>query len=70
MTLLEYIEDPQRMAALAARLTTSPQYLRQIATKFRGRTCGPRFALRIEEATGGEVTAQSLRPDLWGEKAA
>lgn len=65
MDLLTYIEDSARLAALAKKLRTDPQYLRQVANKFRGRTCGPKFAIRIEEATDRIVNKSSLRPDIW-----
>jgi DNA-binding transcriptional regulator YdaS (Cro superfamily) len=65
MDMLEYISDPDRRADLVAKLKTSPLYLRQIATRFRNRTCSPKLAIRIEEASGGQITRESLRPDIW-----
>ena len=70
MDMLEYISDPIRRDDLAKKLNTSPAYLRQIATRFRGRTCSPRFAIRIEKATDGLVSRESLRDDVFGDKAA
>jgi DNA-binding transcriptional regulator YdaS (Cro superfamily) len=67
MELLTYIKDTSRLDSLAKRLSTSPQYLRQIATKFRGRTCSPKLALRIEEQTDGVVPKWTIRPDIWPE---
>lgn len=70
MDMLEYISDTARRDELAKKLNTSPVYLRQIATRFRDRTCSPRFAIRIEEASDGQVSRESLRPDIFGQKAA
>jgi DNA-binding transcriptional regulator YdaS (Cro superfamily) len=67
MCLSKFIENPIRLDALAKALNTNPQYLRQIATRFRGRTCSPKFALRIEQATDGAVRKETLRPDIWPE---
>lgn len=65
MTLAEYIADPARRADLIARLDTSYMTLWQVATGWRGRRVSPQRAMAIERATGGVVTKQSLRPDIW-----
>lgn len=65
MNLLTYIEDRDRKAALAAATGTSEGYLWQIATGWRGKRPSWELAQAIEEATGGEVTRQELRPDIW-----
>lgn len=69
MNLSDYIADTERKADLATALDTSPIYLWQLATKWRGRKPSPDFAMRIEAATGGAVTKESLRPDIWGAQA-
>lgn len=65
MDLLEYITDAERKAALAERLGSSPGYLWQLATGWRGKKPSPDFAMRIDAATGGQVSKSTLRPDLW-----
>jgi DNA-binding transcriptional regulator YdaS (Cro superfamily) len=70
MDMLEYISDTARRDDLVNKLKTSPLYLRQIATRFRNRTCSPKLAIRIEEASGGQITRESLRPDIFGDRAA
>ncbi len=42
-------------------------YFRQIATKFR--TPSPRLAKKLEKASKGRLSRQSLRPDIWGDAA-
>jgi DNA-binding transcriptional regulator YdaS (Cro superfamily) len=49
---------------LAARIGTSLGYLSQVAHGHR--RAGVLTISRIERATGGEVTAADLRPDLFG----
>jgi len=51
MDLLTYISDMQRRAALAKACGTSPDYLWQIATGWKGRKPSARMAARIEAAT-------------------
>ena len=65
MNLMSYISDTARKQALAAALNTSPDYLWQIATAWRGKKPSPAFARRIRDATGGEVSLHELRPDVW-----
>lgn len=48
MDLLTYISDMSRRAALAEACGTSPDYLWQIATRWKGRKPSADLALRIE----------------------
>lgn len=48
MDLLTYISDMSRRAALAAACGTSPEYLWQIATGWRGKRPSPKLASAIE----------------------
>jgi len=54
--------------ALATKLTTSVEYLSQLATGFR--KAGPKFLLGIEGATDGAVRPHELRPPERFKKAA
>jgi DNA-binding transcriptional regulator YdaS (Cro superfamily) len=67
MTLLDYMQDKDRRAALITALGTSYKTLWQVGARWRGRRCSPERAMDIERATGGAVTRASLRPDLWGD---
>ena len=49
---------------LAARLNTTPGYLRQVF--LYGKPVGAKLARDIERETNGDVTAVELRPDLFG----
>lgn len=51
MDLSTYIADPARRQALASACATSPNYLWQIATRWKGRRPSPDLASRIEAAT-------------------
>lgn len=51
MDLLTYISDTRRRAALASACGTSPDYLWQIATRWKGRRGSPELAEKIEQAT-------------------
>lgn len=51
-------------ADLAARLDTTPGYLRQVF--LYGKPVGAKLARDIERETNGDVTAIELRPDLFG----
>lgn len=51
MDLLTYIADMGRRSALAKECNTSPDYLWQIATRWKGRRGSPELAERIEKAT-------------------
>jgi DNA-binding transcriptional regulator YdaS (Cro superfamily) len=66
MKLLAYIEDMDRRRALAAACDTSPEYLWQIASGWKGRKPSHGLARRIEAATHGEVSRHDLRPDVFG----
>jgi DNA-binding transcriptional regulator YdaS (Cro superfamily) len=68
MELREFISEPARLDRLAKKVKSHPGYLRQVATGWRGARASFNLALRIELATGGEVTKESLRPDIWGDK--
>lgn len=63
--LSAYIADSSRRHSLAREIGTSPQYLWQLAKRWRGRQPSPLMAVKIETATGGEVTRHDLRPDLF-----
>lgn len=58
MDLLTYITDMGRRAALAEACDTSPDYLWQIATRWKGRRGSPELAARIEDAT------RAIGPDV------
>jgi DNA-binding transcriptional regulator YdaS (Cro superfamily) len=71
MTLTEYIADPARRAALASGTSSSPDYLWQIATGWKGKRSSPALAIRIETATGGVIRCDDLRPDVhWNRDSA
>lgn len=65
MELVEYISDMAARKQLAADIGTSPEYLWQIATGWRGKRASKVMALSIERATGGQVPPGKLRPDLF-----
>lgn len=65
MDLQTYISDRERKANLAKALATSPMYLWQLATRWKGRKPSPEFAMKIEAATEGAVARHELRPDIW-----
>ncbi|WP_411851592.1 hypothetical protein ACLB90_03200 [Stenotrophomonas sp. LGBM10] len=52
MDLLTYIYDMNRRAALAGACGTSPEYLWQIATRWRGKRPSPELAASIERESG------------------
>ena len=60
---MEHLKIPNR-ADVAESVGTSDQYLYQIET--RRRLAGRVLAIAIERATGGGVTRQHLRPDVFG----
>jgi hypothetical protein len=64
MDLLTYISDMGRRAALAKECGTSPDYLWQVATRWRGRRGSADLAQKIEMASaklGPEaVTKESI----------
>ncbi|WP_313243731.1 hypothetical protein [Stenotrophomonas rhizophila] len=51
MDLLTYISDMSRRVALAEACGTSPEYLWQIATRWRGKRPSPELAASIERET-------------------
>jgi DNA-binding transcriptional regulator YdaS (Cro superfamily) len=67
MKLAAYLKDINRRLELALALKTNPDYLRLIAKGHR--RAGASMAQAIELHTGGTVTKESLRPDLWKVKA-
>lgn len=69
MRLHEFIADRSRRASLAAACGTTPDYLWQVATGWRGRKPSPRLARLVHKETHGLVTLQSMRPDVFGEAA-
>lgn len=66
MKLLDYIEDKDRRAKLAAATGKNAGYLWQVAAGWRGKKASPLLAVAIERATDGVVTRQELRPDIFG----
>ena len=64
MNLSTYIEDRERLDALAAACHTSSAYLKQIASGHR--SASPALARVIEIESGGEVAREDLRPDIFG----
>jgi hypothetical protein len=70
MDLLTYISDMSRRVALAEACSTSPEYLWQIATRWRGKRPSPELAACIERETerlGPERVAKE--PMIFGEEA-
>lgn len=65
MSLHTYIADTDARRRLAEAVGTSPEYLWQMATGWRGKRASRVMALAIERATNGTVTRQELRPDIW-----
>lgn len=70
MNLREHLKQlsPDEKKALAARADTEVIYLIQIAG--RHSVPSPKMALRIETASGGQVSRYDLRPDVFGEPPA
>lgn len=69
MDLNTYIADTNARRLLAEEVGSSPGYLWQIATAWRGKRASRIMAIAIERATDGAVTRQELRPDIWGPEA-
>lgn len=65
MDLRTYISDTKQRRQLAEEVGTSPDYLWQIATGWRGKRASRTLSIAIENATGGEVPRGSLREDIW-----
>jgi DNA-binding transcriptional regulator YdaS (Cro superfamily) len=65
MDLTSFIADRQRRASLAKACDTSPDYLWQIATGWKGRKPSARLARRIHDATHGLISLESMRPDVF-----
>lgn len=67
MTLSEYLKtiDKEGIDALARLCGTSVGQLKQVA--YGNRRAGAGLAVNLDRETGGEVTCESLRPDIdWG----
>lgn len=67
MDLLAYISDMGRRVELARQVRKNRVYLWQVATGRR--RASTELAIEIERATAGEVTKESLRPDVWSAPA-
>lgn len=59
--------DPERQA-MASRADTSVAYLWQLAGGHRKASL--EMAKRLQDASGGQLTIQGLRPDIFGSVAA
>lgn len=68
MDLKTYIADPKRKASLAIATGADPQWLWQIATRWKGKRASAELAVAIETATTGDVPRNELRPDIFGIK--
>lgn len=66
MDLKTYIADSATRRELAASCGTTPDYLWQVATGWRGRRASVDLAKKIEVATASVVTRHDLRPDIFG----
>jgi DNA-binding transcriptional regulator YdaS (Cro superfamily) len=69
MDLKEYFDGQPygAKATMARRLGITKTWMSLLIS---GRQkCGPELAVEIEKATGGAVTRESLRPDLFGNGA-
>lgn len=66
MKLSDYLRKltPAARETFAKRSETKVAYLYQVAGGHR--SCGPKLAVRIEQASRGAVTKQELRSDLFG----
>lgn len=65
MDLQTFFKTTGRRAELAARLGKTPNYLWQLAVRYRGRKPSAELARRIHEETLGVVSLKELRPDIW-----
>ena len=63
-----YTSYPDDLRRVARECDTSIAYLSHIA--YGHRQASHKLAKRIEAATGGQVTKEELRPDIFGESAA
>lgn len=66
MDLHTFLMTTGKRRELAARVDVSPNYLWQLAVRYRGRKPSPALAKRIHDETLGVVSLHSLRPDVWG----
>jgi DNA-binding transcriptional regulator YdaS (Cro superfamily) len=69
MDLKTFISDTARRRALAEAVGTSPVYLWQVGTGWKGRKPSPELALAIERESDrigpAQVPRESMRPDIW-----
>lgn len=65
MNLKQFIEKLPKGGAsiLAEKIGVSPSFLSQMASG--ASSINPIYAVKIEQATNGEVTRKDLRPDDW-----
>jgi len=66
MDLHTFLKTTGKRRELAARVGVSPNYLWQLAVRYRDRQPSPALAKRIHDETLGVVSLHSLRPDVWG----
>lgn len=67
MTLSEYLKQPHvNRPEFAKKIGVSSSYLSQLSTGWR--PCGLCYAIRIEDASGGEVSIRDMarKPDNKG----
>ena len=65
-TFLETFGEPEA-ERVAKEAGTNLAYFKQIM--YLARSPSPKLALRLEKASGGRLTRESLRPDIYGEEA-
>ncbi|WP_174874190.1 transcriptional regulator [Vogesella oryzae] len=64
MNLSDYFKTARGARSnLASKVGRSPAYLTHVATGFRRASVN--LAIAIEQATDGDVSRSSLRPDVW-----
>ena len=68
MRLIDYLPDGpsarmRQLSVIAEAVDSSAQYLNLVALNHK--RVSPKLAIAIERATNGEVTKESLRPDIW-----
>ena len=69
MTLTDFLADNKITAAeLGRRIGVSRSMMIRLISGKRAMTA--EYAIKIETATGGQVTRSELRPDLWPQEAA
>jgi DNA-binding transcriptional regulator YdaS (Cro superfamily) len=64
MELAHFLEDgDMSMATFGRKVGVVRQYVHKIATGIQRPS--PSLAMKIERATGGSVSKEELRPDIW-----